>query len=141
MATQQPIKPIGCVAFFIMGFLILGIIKCASCGSDKATDTQTTPTYDPPSNSMAYIQSMDFVKQYLKSPSTADFDKFQADPSVTTPITNEYVVSYHFDAENSFGAKIRSTYTCSLKFLAGDPADINNWELERLIIDGQEIKK
>lgn len=141
MATQQqPIKPIGCVAFFIIGIIILGIMKCMSGGSDKAPDTTPT-TYDPPSNSMAYIQSIDFVKQYLKSPSTADFDTFQADPSVSSPTENEYVVSYHFDAENSFGAKLRSTYICSLKYISGNPDDINSWELESLFIDGQDVKK
>ena len=140
MATNpQQVKPIGCAAFFVIGFIIFGIAKCSSCGSNNAAD-KTPPTYDPPSTEMAYIQSIDFVKQYLKSPSTADFDTFSASPNILTPTSNQYVISYHFDAENSFGAKIRSTYTCALKYLSGNPADINSWELERLIIDGREVK-
>jgi hypothetical protein len=140
MATNpQAIKPIGCATFFVIGFIIFGIAKCSSCGSNTTAD-KTPKTYEPPSTEMAYVQSIDFVKQYLKSPSTADFDTFSASPDISSPSENEYIVSYHFDAENSFGAKLRSTYICSLKYLSGDPDDINNWELESMIIDGQMVK-
>lgn len=139
--NPQSVKPIGCLSFLVIGIIIIGIVKCFSGNSDNIADNKpTTPSYDPPSTEMAYIQSIDFVKQYLKSPSTAEFDKFSADPNISNPTSNEYIITYHFDAENSFGAKLRSNYTCSLKYLVGDPADINSWELERLIINGQQVK-
>jgi hypothetical protein len=57
----------------------------------------------------AYNACKTYVKGQLKAPSTASF----ADHSVTHN-GSTYTVTGAVDAENSFGAKIRNTYTCSV---------------------------
>lgn len=58
----------------------------------------------------AQVICHDFVKDVLKSPSTADF----SDESFTgsSPV---WTVRGQVDSENSFGAKVRSSYVCKVK--------------------------
>lgn len=81
-------------------------------------------------NNKAYFISQSFVKERLKSPSSADFPSaFNTQAfSVTAILPNKYMVSSYVDAQNSFGAKIRSRYSCTLKH------ENNNWSLESLNI-------
>lgn len=51
----------------------------------------------------------EFVKDRLKAPSTADFAVSH------TGVGPQYHVSGTVDAENSFGAKIRSDFTCVVR--------------------------
>jgi hypothetical protein len=82
-----------------------------------AEDTQT----------MAAIQCQGFVKASLKSPATADFP--WTDYTATPLGDGTYSVRSYVDAQNSFGATIRSDYTCVVKYLGGDDAYIGNWQL------------
>lgn len=69
----------------------------------------------------AYNACKKFVKDDLKAPSTASF----ADHTVSQDATT-YTVTGGVDAENSFGAKIRNTYTCTVT----DTGD--SWHLENV---------
>lgn len=51
--------------------LIFGILAVGSTDSDTSSDPNAWKTED--NKSMAYIMMEDFVKQRLKSPSTAEF--------------------------------------------------------------------
>lgn len=63
----------------------------------------------------------DFVKDRLKSPSTAHF------PSDTSShVGNTWTVHGSVDSENGFGASLRSTFTCTMT-VSGD-----NWHLDNL---------
>ena len=74
----------------------------------------------------AFVMSKEFVIKRLKAPSTADFPWY--DESFVTDLGGgEFRVSAYVDAQNSFGAKIRSNYTCVLKSTDG-----NNWTLESI---------
>lgn len=53
----------------------------------------------------------DAVRADLKAPSTADFSSEQADKTSDDPVT--YRVTGSVDADNSYGAHIRSSYTCT----------------------------
>jgi hypothetical protein len=44
------------------------------------------------------------------------------------------VISY-VDAQNSFGAKIRTRFLCELTYKGGEWADKNNWILDKLAFD------
>lgn len=52
-----------------------------------------------------------FVKDRLKAPSTADF----SDEDHTNSGDHQWIVTGVVDAENSFGAMLRSSYRCELK--------------------------
>lgn len=117
--------------------LVVFALSLTSCGgsgtakNSKAEDSTSMQNY-------AYVISTNFVKDYLKSPSSADFDYFTASPTIS--LTNGiYTVNYHFDADNSFGAKIRSQYTCDLRYLGGKPESKSSWELRALQIDGNTV--
>ncbi len=82
----------------------------------------------------AQVMSEDFVDDRLRAPATAAFpgpwdvmvDRVNLDREV-------YVVRSHVDAENGFGAQIRTLYVAKLRHV-GD----GNWRLLELTFDGQD---
>ena len=80
---------------------------------------------------VAFDVCKDFVKRRLKAPSTAKFrNPLQDDGEVaiTGSGNGPFTIRSTVDAENSFGAKPRSTFTCVVT-LNGD-----TWNLDNLII-------
>lgn len=72
-----------------------------------------------PDNVTAYAMAQVFVSQQLKAPATADY----APMSQATIIDlgdGLYSVTAWVDSENSFGARLRSTFTASLRWTGGD---------------------
>jgi hypothetical protein len=65
-----------------------------------------------------------FVRDRLKAPSSAKFGGFEKGDAVGGD--GQYVVREHVDSENSFGAKLRSNYTCEVKVVDG------TWQLVSL---------
>ena len=86
-------------------------------------------------NDMAWVMAQTFIRRELKSPSTASFGSiFNGDLQTTDDVTTyygrgEYRVRGWVDAENSFGAKIRSRFSCVLK------DDGSSWSLVSINID------
>ncbi|NCX95799.1 MAG: hypothetical protein EBX41_05195 [Chitinophagia bacterium] len=90
----------------------------------------------------AFIIAESYVKDVLKSPSTADFGSvFEKSDAVNTVVQrgNTFTVNWHVDAQNSFGAKIRSYYTCRLTYVSGDANTQNSWRCEFLMVDDDII--
>lgn len=75
---------------------------------------------------MAELACEHYVKQRLKAPATADFEHHQV---VATG--DRYKVEGAVDAENSFGAQLRHTYTC---IVTDDGTSDESWSLETLDI-------
>lgn len=61
----------------------------------------------------AWVCAQNIVKEELKSPSTADFCSYP-DASITNMGNDRYMVEGYVDAENSFGAEIRTDFTVTL---------------------------
>jgi len=59
------------------------------------------------------------VESLLKSPSSADFPACSS-MSITQGKGLEYDVNSYVEAQNSFGAQIRTEFTCSVKLTDGD---------------------
>lgn len=70
-----------------------------------------------------------FVTDQLKSPSTADFQNMY-DAKVEEVSSNVYQVVSYVDAQNSFGAMLRTTYFCKVEFVGND-----QWKLLDLRTD------
>ena len=71
----------------------------------------------------AFVMSQSFVKDRLKAPSTASFPYITDDGvSVTKQEGCSYSVRAYVDAQNSFGAKIRTRYSVNVR-----PGDGDNW--------------
>jgi hypothetical protein len=58
----------------------------------------------------------DWVREQLKSPSSADFN----DGSVTGAGAGPYTITGTVDAQNSFGAMLRSDWTCTIEYRADE---------------------
>ncbi len=71
----------------------------------------------------------EFVKDNLKAPATASFPWYDSS-FVQNLGDGAYKVSAYVDAENSFGAKLRTDFVCVVKYVGND-----KWHLEDLSID------
>lgn len=87
----------------------LAVVAITALGSLSPGSSSTTQASDLGAQSVCESA----VRNQLKAPSTAKFDLF---PS-TTHVGDTYTVVGYVDAENSFSAKIRSTYLCTTTFL------------------------
>ena len=67
-----------------------------------------------PQNVLAGIVCEAYVKDILKAPATADFQSFLG-RNVTDLGKWRYTVSSYVDSQNSFGAKIRTSFTCDVQ--------------------------
>ncbi|WP_204702944.1 peptidoglycan-binding domain-containing protein [Halanaerobacter jeridensis] len=72
--------------------------------------------YKTPDKSEAWARALIFMKRRLKAPSTAEFP-WDYDRYVTYLGSNKFSINSYVDAENSFGAKIRTHFTMELKYL------------------------
>lgn len=100
--------------------MIVGVAALASCRSDFCDD----PT-------RAYIMSQRFVEDRLRSPSTASFPRYSSDGvRVTQPQRCHYEVSGYVDAQNSFGATIRTRFSMRLEYIPAEEI----WQATRIVI-------
>jgi len=112
------------------GCLLLVILALASLlffGGCPTHDTNGGKS--KPDNISAFVMSKEFVKEQLRAPSTADFPWYEKS-FVTDLGGGRFRVSAYVDAQNSFGAKLRSNYTCVLGSTDGD-----TWIVESINID------
>lgn len=88
----------------------------------------TTPS-GPHSPDRAYAVCRQFVEKRLRAPRTAEFPSFyERDAvSVTSYEGGEYRVQAYVDAQNGFGAMIRTHFTCEVKHVRD-----NTYELQAL---------
>ncbi len=80
--------------------------------------------YDTDNSSYAYALITDYVKDKLKSPSTA---KFPSKSGVKISKNNDtYIIQGYVDSQNSFGATIRTKYIAEIKQI-GKEIEKNNF--------------
>jgi hypothetical protein len=76
---------------------------------------------------LAFVMSQTFVKRQLKAPSSAEFPWITDDQvAISTRPGCVFHVSAWVDAQNGFGAQIRSRYVVDLKYLDDDAG---SWQL------------
>jgi len=101
---------IGCLIIFAIIIILNAIISTLSSFSNSSASGEF---YDK-----LISCAFEGVKEVLKAPATAKFrDYDKGIPSSLFPKEvkdGEYVVSNYVDAENSFGAMIRSNFTCTV---------------------------
>lgn len=82
-------------------------------GSDDDNSSSSADT----NKMLAYNYAEDFVKQRLKSPSTAEFPGlFEKADHITELGNEEYRINSWVDSQNGFGAIIRSKFSCKIIF-------------------------
>lgn len=78
-----------------------------------------------------YYGVQEEVKNKLKAPSTAEFPIY--DESFVEQVDDtHYTVNCYVDAENGFGAKLRSNYSCDIEYKYEDDT---NYSIKNLVID------
>lgn len=114
--NQQPLNKDalkGCGLVAILAVIIFFVIKSCVFDSSANNEAQKQDSFKP-SKSLALIVSRDFVKQRLKSPSSAEFD--ESTNGVVQLNDSTFMVSSHVDSQNSFGAMLRSEYKAVIVF-------------------------
>ena len=109
----------GCaVVFFLvtMSLVVLAAIGSATSGGPRA-----------PSDGEARLMCEKFVTDRLRAPATASFAGSSA-TTVTKSGDDTFRVRSYVDAQNGFGANIRTHYTCVVRPIQGT----DRWQLESL---------
>ncbi len=96
----------------------LWIVSAVMCNSGSHTPSPAETAQDEKIE--AWVMAEEFVRRNLKSPDTADFGsafKDYQDPEkcVVSTGPGSFRVTGWVDAQNSFGAKLRNRFTCSLR--------------------------
>ena len=109
---RRKIPSLGWAGIILAIFIIWAMAK--NCGGDSDTSNKTK-IYD---GHDAYLESQSFVKKHLKSPSTAEFPYYnRVKNNVKYLGTNKYKIDSYVDSQNSFGATIRTNYSCTIIFI------------------------
>jgi len=110
---------------FCIGVLIWGAVSCfgtiyGAGDKEEASETQA------PTKSDAILMCREFVREGLKSPGSADFPGSSNFKTISLG-SNTYRVTSYVDAENSFGANIRTYFVCEVQYI-GD----GKWKLTKM---------
>lgn len=101
---------IGCLIFLIIIAIVTVYATFGTTESNSSEDSYKDNKY------LAYSYAQEFVKQKLKSPSTAEFPAgFSAkEEHVLNLGDGEYLIKSWVDSQNSFGATIRTNFDCKI---------------------------
>lgn len=130
----EPVKKeAGCISQ-ILGFILLVVIVYYLGGSCLSTFDEMTEDYnweEADASSMAYLMCENWVKERLKSPSTAEFPGvFEGKLDNIEKANQRYYIESYVDAQNSFGAMIRINWSCSTTQYEEDKWRLNNINLD-----------
>ena len=131
---------IGCCLIIVVLFMILFLSGCGS-SDDYNNNSDIVKEEEKVTCLQAKIMSETYVERVLKSPSSAKFGTYKC-MSEGADMGNgkyRYIVLSEVDSQNSFGAMIRNKYTVNADYLGGDWAEIKNWKLNILVLDGEVI--
>lgn len=114
--THAPIKAPGCLSILVTGIFIFWLIgdfgKSGTDSNSASASKDLTPKYD---KFNAQVDCEAFVKRTLKAPATADFAPHH-ELQISGSDSGPWNVAGYVDAQNSFGAKIRSLYSCTIHY-------------------------
>jgi hypothetical protein len=119
------------------GAVAASLLVVSACSEASSQSGSRVPTPIPPfTATQVCIAAHEAVKGGLKAPSTAKFpDNFCRDVATSTAKNAEgrtvWTVSGPVDAQNTFGAMIRSTYTVEIT----DLGDGNNYRQKVISIE------
>jgi len=103
--------------------VIMTVIGSLQNGRNASSDPSSSAPKRPSSGSstnssnkfLAYYCAEDFVERKLKSPSTAKFPKtMERSKHITDLGGGKFKINSWVDSQNSFGATIRTNFTCTV---------------------------
>lgn len=112
-AVKPPWRPYGQHPAVIG--LMIAVIFAAAWGYGTWNNRPVAPKPVVHDGVSAQLACQRFVSSRLKAPSTASFAPFQ-ELSISERTQGKFIVVGWVDAENTFGAKLRNNYFCSIQF-------------------------
>ena len=105
------------VTLVIAGFLLIGGWSWFSAWKKSPDREVEAVAKDCGNTTMAFVMSQNFVKQRLKSPSSAEFPMVTDRGVHVTPDGKcGFAVSAFVDSQNAFGAVVRSPYQAAITY-------------------------
>lgn len=130
--SSPPTSAVWIVALVFGGLIVFGLLMS---GDDEGPSAAPRPPDPEERRLAAFDVCKKFVSHQLKSPSTAKYRNYFEDDGeviVSGSGAGPYIVRSTVDSQNSFGALIRSSFTCTVRNTGGV-----NWQLVNLdFIDG-----
>jgi hypothetical protein len=124
MVAKNPLRLI------LIILVTIGICYLLATGSLSGGSGSTGTSRDSGGDAIgASLICHDFVKDGLKAPATAKFPRTSED-EVSKVSDQEFRVISYVDSHNSFGAMIRTTYVCQVRYAGND-----HWNLVSLVFD------
>ncbi|WP_163265590.1 hypothetical protein [Chelativorans alearense] len=97
----------------------LGAVAFFTTGQEPAETA--APIVDDCDRIRAFVASQTFVKREMKVPATAEFPYISSEGVSVTELGDcRFTVKAYVDAENSFGAKLRTPYSMDIRFNRAD---------------------
>lgn len=111
------------LALAVAGFMLRGVwvspeLQAEKDLKQKIEQVKKQQSAGRSAATSAYVYAEEAVKQKLKSPSTAKFPYYDTD-SLSKSSDGSYTISSYVDSQNSFGAMIRSQWSCKMKPVSG----------------------
>lgn len=113
------------ITMWVTILILIGILYSCMAGSDESVTPQASITVSE-SESYAAVYCKDLVRNSLKSPKSADFP--WGDRAIFSG--GQYVMNSYVDAQNSFGAEIRTHFRCVLQHSGSD--EYSGWTVKDL---------
>lgn len=113
----------------VVVFVILGIVVCCF-GVFTIVGSLSSVSKNTGDANMASVQCRNYVRDRLKSPSTANFPW----DSAQSVGNNTYEMYSYVDAQNGFGATIRNNFYCKIQYTGGDVGNQSSWSVLSLDI-------
>ena len=106
-------KSNGCLIWLIIIAAAIAFFYIIGSNDDSSSSSSSPST----NKFLAYNYAKDFVKENLKSPSTAEFPGVSEKDRHTTSLGGgKYKIVSWVDSQNSFGATIRTNFSCIIVF-------------------------
>lgn len=123
-SDEDSVKLVKGVIVVVGIIVVFGLLTMARGGKPPAAPTIS---HSAPDGSMAHVMAQKLVKAQLKAPSTAKFPS--AEYTATDLGGGRWRVSSYVDAQNGFGAMLRSQWTVEME------ATGETWKLVKCSID------
>ena len=104
----------GCIILLVIAVLFFVLIK--SCFSTSPEEDKRAQLNDLKIKALVYSHSC--IKEKLKAPASADFP---SDLKAVSHLNDSiFIINSYVDSQNSFGAMIRTKYTCKITIIDED---------------------
>lgn len=110
----------GCLGIIVfLATIAFALSTCSGGGGDSDSSPGSGRSSETRSDTAAFVMCQEFVKDRLQTPSTARFPLVR-EATIRSTGSNEWSVTSHVDAQNVFGAQVRTRWTCDIEYVGGD---------------------